>query len=183
MERFQHPLLLLQALDEQFRQNIQSSPEPKDTQQTWAGLGITIKTQRLAISSNEIIELFRLLESSRIARVPGAKFWFTGLISHHGQLLPLVNLHAYLLEEPTEIAPNARVIVIGQEQQKVGLLCNTLAGLRQFTRAEQVNEGPAFAGKIGEYLAAVFRQDEHYWGVLSTVKLARDPEFANAVRA
>ena len=182
MAALEHPLLTLQTLDDQYRLALQQKKSQHSTTNTWNGLGILFADQHLIIESREIEELFRLNIDMRIARVPGARPWFTGLISRRGRLLPLVNLGAYLFEEPTEISPTARVIVIGRNRENVGLVVNALGGLKRFSMEQQVTRGPAFTGKTPHYLAGVFEQDGDYWGVLSSAKLAEDPVFINAVR-
>ena len=55
-----------------------------------------------------------------LTRVPGAKSWILGLANVRGQLLPIIDLRAYLGSGPTPASRSARVIVVESSRYSGG---------------------------------------------------------------
>lgn len=183
MSVFTHPLLILQKLDQRYRNASRSTPTPHRDNDGVKGLGLILDQQLLLINSADIRELSRFTRETRVSKVPGTRPWFLGLSSRHGKLLPLIDFSAYLLEKPTEIKPGTRIIITGSGNLSAGLLVREVTNLKRFTSDQQVNEISAFPDEIQRYLSATFRDGAQCWGQLSMHKLFQDPRFVNAVGA
>ena len=100
-------------------------PEPR-----WVGIGFRVGEGQLVVATDDIDEVLRL---PRVTRVPGAKGWLRGLANLRGNLMPVVDLHAFLSGEFTEPTRATRVLCVEiDEGAVVGLQVDEVLGLKQF---------------------------------------------------
>ncbi len=100
-----------------------------------------------------------------------------GLCNLHGQLVIIIDLNRYLIEETTGSCRNSRIIVLHSGSGNVGFLVPEVLGIKYFQHSEQIKKGPAFDGLIARFLSGVFYQDGIYWGVCAAEKLIHNADF------
>ncbi len=97
---------------------------PVSTVLCFSALGI-----ELAIPLEELAEV---LEVPAYTRLPRVKSWVAGVASVRGKLLPIVDLAAFLGAEMTTTTKLHRVLVIDMHGIYVGLLVDSVIGVRHF---------------------------------------------------
>ena len=73
---------------------------------------------------------------SVVTRVPGAKAWIRGIANVRGQLLPVVDLRAFLGGGTTNTDRSTRVLVAHHREVPAGLLVDEVLGFRRFNEGE-----------------------------------------------
>jgi len=112
--------------------------------------------------------------------VPGAKPWIRGLANVRGQLLPLVDLRAFLGGGVTNIGRGSRVLVANHREVPAGLLVDEVQGFRRFVDNEFGTTVPPTIIRCERSLAGTFRRGAESWPVFSLRSLLESPEFLQA---
>jgi len=100
----------------------------------WVGVALRMAGELYLVAREEAREVLGL--PTPLARVPGAKSWILGLANIRGQLLPIIDLRAFLGSGPTPASRTTRVIVVNHREIPAGLLVDEVLGFRRFTDAE-----------------------------------------------
>ncbi len=103
-----------------------------------------------------------------------------GLANVRGQLLPVIDLRAFLGNGATPHARNARVIVANHRDIPAGLLVDEVLGFRRFADAEFTSEVPSSIVRCERYVAGSFRRADEKWPVIALRTLLEDPAFQAA---
>jgi len=173
----QHPLLVLQDIQTQCQQT--QSPVTTTTPVTHAnyiGLAFKIGMNHLIFPKTMVSGIYSH-RFTKFSAVPGAQHWMKGLCNLHGQLVIIIDLNQYLIEETTPPCRNSRIIVLHSGSGNVGFLVSEVLGIKYFQHSEQIKKGPAFGGLIARFLSGVFYQDDIYWGVCAAEKLIHNADF------
>jgi len=143
----------------------------------WAGLAFKIAGIRVLAPMDEVSEI--LVLPSRLTRVPGAKIWVKGIANIRGNLLPIIDLQAFLGGKPVVTNRRSRVLVINREDLTTGLLVGDVQGMRHFSEDQSVTSA-RIEGVIGHYIQAAYENEDGTWPVLSMDSLANDERFRMA---
>ena len=73
----------------------------------WVGVALRMAGELYLVAREEAREVLGV--PSPLTRVPGAKSWILGLANIRGQLLPMIDLRAYLGSGQTPTSRNSRV--------------------------------------------------------------------------
>jgi twitching motility protein PilI len=144
----------------------------------WVGVALRMAGELYLVAREEAREVLGLPPA--LTRVPGAKSWILGLANIRGQLLPIVDLRAFLGSGPTPASRTTRVIVVNHREIPAGLLVDEVLGFRRFTDAEFTAEVPATIVRAERYIAGSFRRGTEQWPVLALRSLLEDPPFTGA---
>ena len=144
----------------------------------WVGIGFRLGAERYVVPREEIREV--LMVPPAITRVPGAKGWLRGLANVRGQLLPLVDLRAFLGAGSGGAGRAARVLVLNASEFPVGLLVDEVYGFRRFLDSEHSSDLPETMIRCERFLSGSFRRGDVRWPVFSTRRLLATEEFARA---
>ncbi|MGX7023595.1 chemotaxis protein CheW [Vagococcus hydrophili] len=68
-----------------------------------------------------------IIKSTKIFKVPQAQSWVEGLINLRGTIVTLVNFSKFLKEDENSLHKN--IIVITNEEEKIGLLVEDIVGV------------------------------------------------------
>jgi twitching motility protein PilI len=115
-----------------------------------------------------------------LTRVPGAKSWILGLANVRGQLLPIIDLRAYLGGGATPASRNTRVVIVNHRDIPAGLVVDEVLGFRRFADAEFTAQAPPTIVRCERYLAGSFRRGNEQWPVLGLRGIVEDPVFTGA---
>jgi twitching motility protein PilI len=102
------------------------------------------------------------------------------LANVRGQLLPIIDLRAYLGSGPTPNARASRVIVVNHRDIPAGLVVDEVLGFRRFADAEFTADVPPTIVRCERYIAGSFRRGSEQWPVLGLRALVEDPAFSEA---
>jgi twitching motility protein PilI len=115
-----------------------------------------------------------------VTRVPGAKGWVRGLSNLRGQLLPIVDLRAFLGSGATTITRATRVLVANHREIPAGLLVDEVMGFRRFYASEFSTDLPPTLLRCERYLAGAFKRGAEVWPVFSVRTLLESQPFLQA---
>ena len=144
----------------------------------WVGVALRMAGELYLVAREEAREVLGV--PAPLTRVPGAKSWILGLANIRGQLLPMIDLRAYLGSGPTPMSRNARAIIVNHRDIPVGLVVDEVLGFRRFADAEFTAEVPSTIVRCERYLAGSFRRSSEVWPVLGLRTLVEDPGFSEA---
>ncbi len=124
------------------------------------------------------------LADFQITRVPGAAAFLEGLINLRGRIIPVIDLKKRLgLQPAVSVAdqtlpsgaaaypPKARLLIvemecIGQKDEKVAMIVDTVSDIRWFAAANLRPPPPMVAEISSQYLHGVLEEDSQLWIVL-----------------
>jgi twitching motility protein PilI len=144
----------------------------------WVGVALRMAGELYLVAREEAREVLGLPVA--LTRVPGAKSWVLGLANIRGQLLPIIDLRAFLGSGPTPPSRNTRVIVVNHREIPAGLLVDEVLGFRRFADAEFTAEVPPTVVRCEQYIAGSFRRGTEQWPVIGLRSLLEDPPFSGA---
>lgn len=151
-----------------------STDDDENLLSLWAGLAFKVAGIRVLAPMEEVSEILNLPQI--LTRVPGAKSWVKGIANIRGNLLPIIDLQAFLGEKPVVTNRRSRVLVINREDVTTGLLVGDVQGMRHFTEEQGITSA-RIEGVIGRFVQAAFENEEGIWPVLSMDKLVTDELF------
>lgn len=111
-----------------------------------------------------------------ITPVPLTKAWVVGIANVRGRLYAVSDLSVFFGAAPTQIQPQARLLLVGQRKDSnAAILVERVFGLRSLTGLESLtSDGAGWA--LAEYRDA---QGQHF-SELALPRLLAAPEFAEA---
>ena len=174
------PYELLKQLDRRCRQNSSGLPVARGVIEDWLGIGFAINEVPLLVRMDEVEEILPMPET---IRVPGVKGWVIGLANIRGNLMPVLDMNAYLSGHPTELRKQSRVLIIQHQGVLAALLVDEVFGLRRFKPEEHLKENGPDLGVLATYLSGTFVDQVRRWNVFSVEKLTGDEPFLRVVES
>ena len=144
----------------------------------WVGVALKMAGELYLVAREEAREVLGV--PSPLTRVPGAKSWILGLANVRGQLLPIIDLRAYLGAGPTPASRGARIIVVNHREIPAGLLVDEVLGFRRFADTEFTAEVPTTIVNGARYIAGSFGRGAEHYPVLGLRALLEDAAFLEA---
>jgi len=141
----------------------------------WVGVSFRLGSESFLLARDETREVLSVPDF--LTRVPGAKFWIRGLANVRGQLLPVIDLRAFLGGSPASISRSARVLVVSHRDIPAGLLVDEVHGFRRFKDREFTTQPPATLLNCASYLAGCFRRGNEAAPVFGLTSLLESDEF------
>jgi twitching motility protein PilI len=172
------PFELLRELEKLARTALAAQGRDAASEREWVGVALRMSAENFLVARDETREV--LGYPSVVTRVPGAKPWIRGVANVRGQLLPVVDLRAFLGSGVTNISRSARVIVANHREVPAGLLVDEVLGFRRFSDGEFSGTTPPTIARCERYLAGAFRRGAETWPVFSLRSLLESPEFLQA---
>jgi twitching motility protein PilI len=171
------PFELLGALDQRYRTRAVGLPRIEDSREEWTGVLFRLHGMEMLAPMDEVAEIVSV---TSVAPVPGVKSWVLGIANMRGNLLPVMDLQAFLYDEkPITDPASRRLLVVSHEGVVAGLVIDAVMGMRHFWRDEIAEELPALDERIKPFVTYSFnRQGEHY-PVFSPFRLAESEGFMN----
>lgn len=168
------PFELLQELERRARMAAAGQLSGGEVETEWVGVGFRMGGNLFVTPREEVREI---LTYPGVTRVPGAKSWLKGLANVRGQLLPIVDLQAFLGGEPTIMSRTTRVVAVNHGEIPAGLLVDEVRGFRRFTSGERGEQLPEVEPGYEPYLAGSYQRGEELWGVMSLRNLVGSQPF------
>jgi len=172
------PYELLREIDRRARAAAQGKPEAAASGAEWVGVAFRLGGEAFLMAREETREVMGYPPS--VTRVPGARPWIRGLSNLRGQLLPLIDLRAFLGAGPTSVTRATRVLVANHREIPAGLIVDEVMGFRRFQDNEFSADLPPTLLRCERYLAGTFRRGPEVWPVFSVRTLLESPSFQQA---
>jgi twitching motility protein PilI len=174
----ERPFELLREIDRRARAAAQGQPEAVASGAEWVGIAFRLGGEAFLLAREETREV--LAYPSAVTRVPGARSWIRGLSNVRGQLLPVIDLRAFLGAGQSTVARSSRVLVANHREIPAGLVVDEVLGFRRFYESEFSADLPPTLLRCERYLAGSFRRSTEVWPVFSVRTLLESPQFMQA---
>ncbi|MBB6094794.1 twitching motility protein PilI [Povalibacter uvarum] len=172
------PFELLRELERLARLALAGQGRDAANEREWVGVAFRVSAENFLVAREETREVLGF--PSVVTRVPGAKPWIRGLANVRGQLLPIVDLRAFLGGGITNIGRGSRVLVANHREVPAGLLVDEVQGFRRFADNEFGTTVPPTIIRCERYLAGAFRRGNESWPVFSLRSLLESSDFLQA---
>jgi twitching motility protein PilI len=172
------PFELLRELERLARVALSGQGRDVDSEREWVGVAFRMSAENFLVAREETREVLGF--PSVVTRVPGAKPWIRGVANVRGQLLPVVDLRAFLGGGVTGTGRSARILVANHREVPAGLLVDEVLGFRRFADGEFSGTLPPTIVRCERYLAGAFRRGTESWPVFSLRTLLESSEFLQA---
>ena len=139
----------------------------------WVGIAFRLGGEAFLLAREETREVMGY--PAAVTRVPGAKTWIRGLSNVRGQLLPVIDLRAFLGSGATTVTRATRVLVANHREIPAGLVVDEVMGFRRFYESEFSADLPPTLLRCERYLAGAFKRGAEVWPVFSVRAPAREP--------
>lgn len=175
--RCQTPLQWLQHLETCCLEQAHGLPQQEQAEDEWLGIGFRLGELQLVAPLEEVAEI---LTPPPMSRIPRTKSWVCGIANVRGNLLPVMDLQAYLHDKTAMLGRRSRILVVNHEGVYSGLGVDAVLGLKHFTPEQRCQVLPEGSEFLGDYLTHGYRNSQGHWGVFSMHKLAGSPQFLQA---
>lgn len=172
------PYELLRELDRRARSAAQGQPETTATGAEWVGIAFRLGGEAFLLAREETREVMGY--PGAVTRVPGAKGWIRGLSNVRGQLLPIIDLRAFLGSGSTAVTRMTRVLIANHREIPAGLVVDEVMGFRRFYESEFSTDLPPTLLRCERYLAGAFKRGAEVWPVFSVRSLLESQQFLQA---
>ena len=172
------PFELLRELERLARVALTGQGRDAASEREWVGVAFRLSAENFLVAREETREVLGF--PSVVTRVPGSKPWIRGLANVRGQLLPVIDLRAFLGGGVTNVGRSTRVLVANHREVPAGLLVDEVQGFRRFSDGEFSATLPPTIARCERYLAGAFRRGVDTWPVFSLRTLLESAEFLQA---
>ena len=173
----QTPLEWLSYLEQHCLDNACGLPQQEQSEEEWSGIGFRLGKLNLVAPLGEVAEIMTPLT---LSKVPRTKAWVCGVANVRGNLMPIMDLQAYLHDRPASLNRRSRILVVNHKGVCSGLVVDAVLGLRHFSEDQRCDDLPSDDECIHEYMTHGFKVDGEHWGVFSMHALAETPKFLKA---
>ena len=172
------PFKLLQELERRSKAALANFTDSSVDATEWVGVGYRLGKENYLVDREDVREV--MLMPASITRVPGAKAWISGLANLRGQLLPVIDLRAFLGAGSSKSSRSARVLVANNNESPFGVIVDEVFGFRRFAESDYTTEIPQTIIRCEAYLDGACTSGDATWPVFSLQKLANADEFLQA---
>ena len=158
--------------------HVAGAPEQIEATGLWRGVGFRVGERQLVSGFGEVSEILGLPPA--ITPVPSTRNWLLGVANVRGNLVAVVDLKQFLLDERTHVTDRSRVLLVRQSGGAVGLLVDELLGQRNLTDAQREGAEGESDERFARYVTEVVDTAGGRLGMFSMVELTRAPEFRQA---
>jgi len=143
----------------------------------WSGVGFQVDETKYVLAIDQIVEVLILTETTKI---PGISQWVLGLGNIRGNLIPVIDLKAFLYKKPIKTTAHTRMVVIQQIGGQVGLVVDEVFGQKHFNKKQLVNKSKLQKKDSLKYSEIAYKEEDNIWNVLQDDVLINDSSFQNA---
>jgi len=149
-------------------------PQQETTEEEWIGIGFRLGDLHLVAPLGEVSEI---LTPPQLSKVPRTKSWVCGIANVRGNLMPIMDLQAFVYDRPASFDRRSRVLVVNHNGVYSGLVVDAVLGLRHFREDQRCDDQPGDDDRLRSYMTSAFRAGNQHWGVFSMYALAETPQF------
>lgn len=169
------PFRVLLELERLGRDHAAELPAQEEHQALWEGVAFRLGTRHFVAPMRQVAEMLKYPELSPI---PRTRSWVRGIANVRGNLLPVMDLSAYLGDLPAGVTRSSRVLVIDIDGVFAGLLVDEVFGMRHFQDGQQRGIPADLPSALEPYVTDSFRDERGTtWLQFSMEALAHHPQF------
>lgn len=169
---------LLRDMEARALEHASALPEQPTLEASWVGVLFAVGSRPLVTDLSNVREILNYPPA--ISSVPGTKHWVRGIANIRGNLLPIIDLQAFLFGRATVPGRRNRVLVVECEDFLSGLLVDQLVGIRHFRPSDQTTQPKGVPDVLRLYVESAFVQGEEQWPVFDVGRLVASQEFKSA---
>ncbi|MBF67771.1 MAG: chemotaxis protein CheW [Gammaproteobacteria bacterium] len=147
-------------------------PAKEDAQAYWTGLGVCLLGQRLVVPLDDITEMMRI---PQVTRLPGVRSFVAGVANVRGRLMALVDLARFLGGEASVARSLRCVLVVEADEHYFGFVVDESLGMQHFLADSFTTNVGSVDARIEPYLDGSYQVAGMVWPVLSLGRLREDP--------
>ncbi len=167
------PFAMLQELSARSEQGRLPLPEAGTTQTHWAGLGFSLLGQRFVVPMDEVAEVMRV---PQMTRLPGVKPFVYGVSNVRGRLMAVLDMALFMGSMSELPRASRRVVAVEADEQFIGFVIDESLGMQHFPSDSYEDENIEVDEAFRPYIKDGYRVAGSYWPVLSLVALSKDDE-------
>ena len=146
----------------------------------WRGVGFRIGNLEIVTSMDNIVEI---LEPVTCTRVPSSTQWFDGIANVRGQLVPVTDLHSFLMGERHPPNRSMRVVVFRLTNTLVGLGVSSVTGIRNFREDSMDQDLPDVPEQLRPFLVGCYHRAGDDFPVFDFNRIVSNERFMHIVEA
>ncbi len=158
-------------------QHVAGIPEQIDAPGSWRGIGFRLGA-RIMVSS--ITEVNEILSFPALTVVPGTRPWLLGVANVRGNLVPVVDLRAYVEGEKSVHNDRSRVLLVKQMGGSVGVVVDEILGQRTFNDSHLLEALSEEDERYAKFIPQFFDWGGTPYRVFSMSALVRARDFTQA---
>ncbi len=158
-------------------QHVAGIPEQIDAPGSWRGIGFRLGN-RVMVSS--ITEVNEILSFPSLTVVPGTRPWLLGVANVRGNLVPVVDLRAYVEGEKSVHNDRSRVLLVKQMGGTVGVVVDEILGQRSFNDSHLIEAMGEEDERYAKFIPSFFDWGGTPYRVFSMSALVRARDFTQA---
>lgn len=170
----QDPINLLRKMERDSLANSPGLPEEVQAVELWSGVGFRVGNIHLVTPLDQVSEV---LSYPNVTSVPRTKSWVKGVANIRGNLVTVVDLSRHFGKEPVFVDDRARVMVLGSQELRAGVLVSEVYGLRHFDEEMEKQKLTGVDDPIMSMASMAFLRDSVLWGVVDLLQIAQRPAF------
>lgn len=185
-------ITLLRSVESRCLAKAVGIPRHAVTEKSWDAVLFSIAGRAFAAHMQEISEI--LNNPASITKVPGTHSWMVGIANVRGNLLPIVDLEAFLFHRHNKLGRRCRVLVVKKDKLYSGLLVDPFVGIQRFRPSERLTEHIGLPKTVEKYVEGVYEREQNrenentreiekvkeIWPIFSINRLIESEEFLNA---
>ncbi len=150
-------------------------PEQIEAPGLWRGIGFRVGERLFVSSIHEVNEILGM--PANVTPVPATRNWLLGVANVRGNLIALVDLKHFLLDQRTHVSDRTRVLWVKQQGGGVGLLVDEVLGQRNLTDEQRVDAEGEGDERLARFVTENVTLGGTRLGMFSMVELTRASDF------
>lgn len=150
-------------------------PEQIEAPGLWRGIGFRVGERQFVSSISEVNEILTMPPA--LTPVPATRNWLLGVANVRGNLIAVVDLKHFLLDQRTHVNERSRVLWVKQPGGGVGLLVDEVLGQRNLTDEQRVGAEGESDQRLARFVTENVTTGPVRLGMFSMVELTRAADF------
>jgi len=170
------PFAALAGLAQKARATAIELPPLQDRQAQATGLGFSLLDQRFVSSMDDVSELMRV---PQVTRIPGVKNFVMGVANVRGRLMTVIDLALFFGQASKLPRAQRRVLAIEDEEHLLGFMIDDSFGMQHLPADSFRDSAGEVPDMFRTFVNGAYEVAGVQWPVLSMSVLAADPRLDN----
>ena len=171
-----NPFSALAGLAQKARDTAIDLPPLQDRQAQATGLGFSLLDQRFVSSMDDVSELMRV---PQVTRIPGVKNFVMGVANVRGRLMTVIDLALFFGQASKLPRAQRRVLAIEDDEQLLGFIIDDSYGMQHLPADSYRDSAGEVPDMFRAFIDGEYEVAGMQWPVLSMSVLAADRRLEN----